>query len=289
MTDSETMKKKKLEIHFDLELVKKFIHAVRTRGEDELNRVFSDQRYSEIQLSTPMLAWLFSHRQTLGQEKLFIEKLIDLDLKRQKSIVGHFIFEDQKIEKYPEHEEVYAKAIELIATAWPEFYALIMIVQPRLSFQVDDRQEFESQTDAKTFGDIVYKMNSDCPAMWAEIIVHEVAHLYLNVLLATTKIDERIKLNFRNSRFSYQRRSERPLIGILHGVFAQSNILHFSTRLFMQAENEAVKKGAQKTYRRFADVFLQDKETVLAEQMFFHEQLETFVQVASRSCQEMRL
>ena len=114
-------------------------------------------------------------------------------------------------------------------------------------------------------------MKSPCPVHWAEILVHEIGHHYLTILLGTTVIDAETKNKFKESRHSHQKQTLRPLIGILHGVFAQSCILIFASKILLdQMLSEKWKEGAQKTFDRYATIFPHDLKTVETSCLIFH-------------------
>src|SRR5690606_19051776 len=98
------------------------------------------------------------------------------------------IFKERCIRKYQEEEAIYREAVGIVKAVWPQFSELIQTINPRISLQTKDREQFESESDPKTFGEIIYNMKNGCPVHWAEILVHEIAHHYLTVLLGTTKI-----------------------------------------------------------------------------------------------------
>ena len=219
-----------MENPFDLQLVEQFVAAIRGKGAVVLSS--SHSHYSAEEISTPALVWLFSNRNALPPSERVGEILV-CDVQRQKIIIGHNVFKDRRTQEYPDQEGLHQRALEIIATVWPDIYELIKKISPRISFQTEDRAQFESESDPKTFGEIIYNMKNQCPVHWAEILVHEVGHHYLTVLLGTTAMPEETKTKFKETRHSHQRQSQRPLIGILHGVFAQSCILTFATRILL--------------------------------------------------------
>lgn len=260
-----------MEVGFDLHLVEKFIASVRKMGADVLP---SSHSFSETNnVSTPILTWLFSNRNKLPSS-YHLNEILLLDVDRQKHVIGNNIIKTPRNEYFLEKEELYQQAMSTISEVWPEIFALTETISPRISFQTDDRKEFESESDPKTFGEIIFNMKSTCPMYWAEIIVHEISHHYLTVLLGTIEIDGDLKNKFKKLRFSHQRSSERPLIGILHGVFAQTCILHFATNVILDpAYNLIYKAGARKSFDRYSKIFLKDLNTVRDEGLLFMPEL----------------
>lgn len=267
-----------VEFSFDLQLVVQFVATIRGKGAVVLSS--SNSRYSAELLSTPALVWLFSNRTALPLHDV-LDEILDFDFKRQQTIVGHNIFKDRSIKKYPELEFIHEEALSIIKLVWPEIFELIRTIRPRVSFQTEDRAQFESESDPKTFGEIIYNMKNQCPVHWAEIMVHEIAHHYLTVLLGTMPLDAKTKDKFKESLHSFQRQSQRPLIGILHGVFAQSCILIFATKILLDdSSNEAWKSGAQKTFDRYASIFPNDLKTITDNQLFFHPAVKHLSEIA---------
>jgi len=260
-----------VENSFDLQLVEQFVATIRGKGAVVLSS--SDSRYITQQISTPALVWLFSNRKNLPPHETLAE-ILDFDLQRQKSTIGHNIFKDRRIQNYPEHEAIHNEALGIIEAVWPKYFELIQAINPRISFQTEDREQFESESDPKTFGEIIYNMKNPCPVHWAEILVHEIGHHYLTMLLGTTAIEVETKNKFKEAQHSHQRQSQRPLIGILHGVFAQSCILIFATKILLNKTfGEKWKYGAQKTFDRYAAIFPNDLKTVETNHLIFHQKI----------------
>ena len=269
-----------MENSFDIQLVEQFIAAIRERGVSVLSS--SPFPFSKEQLSTSALAWLFSNRNALPAREI-IMKVLDLDVERQKTVIGHNIFKESRIETYPEEEAIHEAALSIIKAVWPEFFDLIQVIQPRISFQTEDRSKFESESDPKTFGEIIFNMKNRSPEHWAEILVHEVGHHYLTILLGTTQIAPETKNKFKEQRHSHQRKSERPLIGITHGIFAQSCILLFATNVLLNNSlREKWGEGAQKTFDRYAAIFPNDLKTVEENQLLFHPKMRELSSLAKQ-------
>lgn len=276
-----------MENSFDIQLVEQFVAAIREKGASVLSS--SPFPFSKEQLSTPALAWLFSHRNALPAGEA-VTKVLDLDVQRQKAVVGHNVFKEPRIETYPEEEAIHQQALLIIKTVWPDFFDIIQAIQPRVSFQTEDREKFESESDPKTFGEIIFNMKNRCPVHWAEILVHEVAHHYLTILLGTTQIAPETKSKFKEQRHSHQRKSERPLIGITHGIFAQSCILLFAAKVLLNNSlREKWGEGAQKTFDRYAPIFPNDLKTVEENQLLFHPKMRELSRLAKQQVESVNL
>lgn len=270
-----------MEAVFKLELVDKFTDSVRKQGLQLLSPdLFAS--LSSQQLSTPLLAWIFSHRKNL--EIINISELIKYDLERQKTKIGHNILKEKILRKYPEKEKTLNQAFYIINNSWKNFFELIENINPLVSLQTNDRKQFESESESKAFGQIIFNMKSDCPVHWAEIIVHEIAHHYLNVILATKPMSPGLKNKFKEERYSFQRKSPRPLIGIFHGVFAQTCMLIYTAKVQVSSLDKKVKSDAMKTYHRYGEIFRNDLETIENEKIFVHyHELTDFVLQAKES------
>ncbi|PIP89342.1 MAG: hypothetical protein COW79_13085 [Bdellovibrionales bacterium CG22_combo_CG10-13_8_21_14_all_38_13] len=210
-----------------------------------------------------MLAWIFSNRTNMSDKELL--DLIPLDMERQKNRVGHNILKERILEKYPIEEMLFYESVNIIKDSWKEFYDLINEIKPIVSFQTSDRGQFESESDAKFFGQIIFNMKSKCAVHWAEILVHEIAHHYLNVMLATTPMSSETKNKFKQEKYSHQRNAPRPLIGIFHGVFAQSCMLIYVEKVQRSDLSQEIKSKALKTFERYGEIFSKDLETIIDE------------------------
>jgi len=247
---------------FNLDLVRTFTSSLRKQGFSLIPPHLSAS-FSLSEFSTPMLAWIFSNRSNISDAELL--GLIPLDVERLKSKVGHNILKERILEKYPIEEMLFYESVNIIKDSWREFYDLINEINPIVSFQTNDRSQFESESDAKFFGQIIFNMKSKCSVHWAEILVHEIAHHYLNVMLATTPMSAETKNKFKQERYSHQRSGSRPLIGIFHGVFAQSCMLIYVEKIQSSDLPQEIKSKAWRTFERYGEIFPKDLETIIEE------------------------
>jgi HEXXH motif-containing protein len=200
------------------------------------------------------------------------------------------VFKDSELHKFESEEILFKEAMSIIVQVWPEIGSLIERINPRISLQTTDRSQFESESDPKTFGEIIFNMKSDCPVHWAEILVHEIAHHYLTILLGTSGIDDKMKLKLKEEGFSNQRKSVRPLVGILHGVYAQCCILIFACNVLLNGEEfEQWQEGARKTYSRYAPIFPLDLATVEQEGILFHPSIVSLAERAGRLVSQVQV
>ena len=153
------MEMMKMEAMFNIVLVERFVASIRKRGEISLPSSLSSKNVETM--STPFLAWIFSQRKK-GVDLKVIQETFELDQQRSEFVVGHSIFEDQSINNYPELEMKYLKAREIIKSYWPELACLIEVIEPRVSFLPNDDLKYESSSDPKTFGEIIFNMENSC-------------------------------------------------------------------------------------------------------------------------------
>ncbi len=252
----------KMEAMFNIVLVERFIASIRKRGEISLPSSLSSKNVETM--STPFLAWIFSQRKNDIDLKI-IQKTYELDQKRSNFVVGHSIFEDQNTSNYPELEEKYLKARKIIKSYWPELDCLIEAIGPRVSFLPNDSLTYESSSDPKTFGEIIFNMEHPCVLRWVEILTHEIGHMYLNILLATSHMTPENKSKLAKRKFSNIRQEERPLIGIVHGVFVQAWMMIMAAKVIQGSNYNDDHIGAVRTIDRFKKSFLEDYRTIYDE------------------------
>jgi len=119
--------------------------------------------------------------------------------------------------------ECLVKAFDLLEDIWPEQLDEIKsLLQIAVIFKCDKAIGF---TDVETNGVIYIKEESvDDPVELAELIVHEVAHGYLNMLFAS----ETLFLNDNEEKFSSPLRPDpRPMFGVFHQLFVLMRLREF--------------------------------------------------------------
>lgn len=252
----------KMEAMFNIVLVERFIASIRKKGEVSLPSSLSSKNVETM--STPFLAWIFSQRRN-DIDLNVIERTYELDQQRSKFVVGHSLFEDQNIMNYPDLEAKYLKAREIIKSYWPELDCLIEVIDPRVSFLPNSNLKYESSSDPKTFGEIIFNMEHPCVLRWVEILTHEIGHMYLNILLATSQMNSEIKSKLARRKFSNIRQEERPLIGIVHGVFVQAWMMIMAGKVIKGSNDNDDYIGAVRTIDRFKKSFLEDYKTIYDE------------------------
>ncbi len=262
----------------NLDLVKKFIVSIRRRGE---NCLPTSLLHLSEKLSTPFLTWVYSHQLSMEPNKDKILELAKLDIKRSKTVTGHNIFADAVLETYPEQEERYQDARSVIEKYWNKVHDLIEVINPRVSLQIEGRR-FESESNPKEFGQIIYNMKKESIAYWIEILVHEIGHHYLTVLLGTTKMNGQFKAKLSQTAYSHQRDEERPLVGILHAVVAQSFMIIMASKILKdEKENIDLVQGAKRTFEKASVRFKEDLKTVKANNLIFRAEVENLLEMAN--------
>ena len=152
------------------------------------------------------------------------------------------------------------------------------IVRPRLS-KTTKNDPFESASDPKTFGQILFNMKSDCPVKWAEIIVHELGHHYLNIVLTSHSNKDVFNQPWGALGHSAIRNSERPLIGIYHGAFSQACMLELASNILKTIGTDKYHQGANRIFEMFEQKFLSDYRTIHASRVLeFDPHIHAFIE-----------
>ncbi len=210
--------------------------------------------------SLPFLSWCYFSADNPEKKRRWTT-LLELDLQRQEGVVGNDIFREEKFEHFSERETVYEEASQLVAMAWPQYGEMASIIRPRISGTTQN-DLFESASDPKTFGQILYNMKSDCPVKWAEIVVHELGHHYLNIILTTHSNQEVFDQPWDQRGHSAIRDTERPLIGIYHGAYSQACMLQLAMNILGNDNLRKYHSGANRILKSFREKFLNDYQTI---------------------------
>ncbi|MGE4107361.1 MAG: HEXXH motif-containing putative peptide modification protein [Bacteriovoracia bacterium] len=247
---------------FDLGMISSYVEFLREEGVRAI--LSSRPEISKIdlsKLSLPIVSSCYFSAEDLNRSKQWGELFLR-DQKRRKLVTGNDIFRSHESEIYSEKEKIYQEAISLIASTWPEYFKIVKAIQPRLAqTTIDD--PFESASDPQTFGQILYRMDSDCPVKWAEILVHELGHHYLNIVITTHDEQEIFDQPWDETRYSAIRDIDRPLIGIYHGAFAQACMLGLALRILRSKKiDRKYDQGAYRILERFTSTFQKDYETI---------------------------
>ncbi len=246
---------------FDLGMIESYVLNLREEGGKCLRSSLPDfSRIDLKKISLPFLSWCYFSADDAGEKKRW-STLARLDSRRSNLVTGNDIFRSKKCELYPEKEVIYQKSLQLIRSVWPEYFEVIKIIKPRLSMTMAN-DPFESASDPRIFGHILYRMNSECPVKWAEIIVHELGHHYLNMVVTTHDDHDVLNQPWDEAKYSAIRNSDRPLIGIYHGTFAEACMLELALRICSKREIDPnYRNAAFKMIEKFAPLFEQDYKT----------------------------
>ncbi len=194
------------------------------------------------ELSTPLLSEVYYNRNSLSRIRIL--ELIQLD-------------SDRKLEKILTQEM--EEALEIISTVWPEFRLLIRLGLERV-VKRKAGEKFESWSDPKRFGEIVFSYKRTTVLDWIEILIHEVTHIYL---FAVTSQKKFMKFkNLRQMRYSAIRETERPIIGIFHGLAVEANIVYISNLMLNSNGISIEKDKILKMQKSFLTKFLQDFQVI---------------------------
>jgi hypothetical protein len=149
--------------------------------------------------------------------------------------------------------------MEIVSVAWPELEKLSKIISPRFCPPTVN-MPYESVSDPKIFSQIYFLMSRPTPMGWAEIISHELGHQYLFVVYSAfhKKVDAPWKENF----YSAIRRTQRPLIGILHGTVAEAFMIQLAKSVLNRPDLHACHHEAEELFERQAKSFALDFETI---------------------------
>lgn len=177
-------------------------------------------------------------------------KALDTDRSRQ-GVTGTNIFSSSPPWRTPKpsDEQLFVSAKRLIKRVWPAYGVILDALQPRMSL-TDKNDTFESSSDPKLFGQILYRFDSHDRCKAAEIIVHETAHHYLYAHFAKFASEAR-SIKWDELYYSAIRGQDRPLVGILHGVFAQKQMLLFADKLKESGEISGSKMIQDRFQKRF--------------------------------------
>jgi len=243
-------------------MVRSYVEFLKEEGAQAVLSSFpniSPQKVEGASLSLLSFCY-FSSDDTAQIGKL--ENLIQIDQKRKAGVVGNDIFRCLDSELYQNHEETYRQAVDLISSVWPEYHAMIQAIEPRLAKTTDD-DPFESASDPTTFGQILFRMDTKCPVKWAEILVHELGHHYLNIIITTHEEQDVFNQPWDETKYSAIRDTDRPLIGIYHGAFAQACMLGLACRILSDSKtSSAQREGALRIIDRFYLSFQKDYQTI---------------------------
>lgn len=245
---------------FDLEMVKSYILYLREEGGKCLLSSYPDISKADLKrVSLPFLSYCYFYTENSKKYK----SLLKLDKLRQESIFGNDIFRTNISSILLSKETLHQESLQVIRRVWPEYFKLIQTIKPRLS-RPTKNDLFESASDPKIFGQILYRMDSKCPVKWAEILVHELGHHYLNIVVTTHEDQEIFAQPWDESKHSAIRNEDRPLIGIYHGMFAEACMLELALRILASDKMSShYRSVALQMVERYGSLFKQDYQTIV--------------------------
>lgn len=274
---------------FDFEMVQSYIAYLREEGVRAILSSRSDlSRKSVEALSLPIVSLCYFSAESASEREGW-DLLFRLDHERKNAVVGNDIFRNPKSDIFLEKNKIYREAENLIEAVWPEYFQLIRIIEPRLAQTTKD-DPFESASDPKTFGQILYRMDSDCPVKWAEILVHELGHHYLNIVITTHEEQDVFDQPWDETKYSAIRDTDRPLIGIYHGAFAQACMLGLALRILKQDGDNRYRAGAERILKRFQPTFEKDYQTILDRDLLrFDEHITEIIETVRGEVKELEI
>lgn len=221
----------------NVSIVKIYKDKFRRAAETRLLNYYSADLVKKIiaKSSTPFLSLLFYNNGKLIDENI-VQKCLDVDADRMAMFTGpdlvmeQFGVEPRIVNDSPSRdlEKIFQDTMKHIRDVWPDLHDLVSVAIERMAYP-PNTEIYESASDPKYYGCIQYTMDSDSILKWAEIIAHETAHHYLFVLTANSKYSQ--AYDWRAEALSSIRSEIRPMIGILHGVVAETFIIQYLKRL----------------------------------------------------------
>ena len=255
-----------------LDLCEQYIDQMRHKGNTKLAQlnVELDTRKS----STVFLSWAMY----LADDSFTSSEILRLSKEDQEigpGPVAQNIFEPDKNFSFSDKLELHTKAIKIIEIAWPQLFDLNTIIKPRFCPPTSD-MPFESVSDPKIFTQIYFLMSRDTPTGWAEIIAHELGHQYLFVLYAA--FHKKIDAPWKETFHSAIRRTQRPLIGIMHGAVAEAFMIRLATGILDSGELVEYFSEARELLTRQSENFVDDYATIVKHGAHrLHPTLESFL------------
>ena len=250
-----------MQLNYDL--LSQYINQMKEHARKKLSGVYSIDR-SDDELSTVMASWIMYSMET---EKLTAAKVIELlkdDAKQRGSMVGTDIFFTSKSDSYQKEDELCKAGLDVIAKAWPDLTKLIQVIEPRIVKLRSDMEaidgDYESSSGQTMFGHIYFTMNRTNPMGWAEIVAHEVGHHYLFAIFSA--YHRSINAPWKESFYSAIRKTNRPLIGVFHGVVAESFMIYLAYKVLCRPDLSSLHGEARELFQRQADRFKVDFATV---------------------------
>lgn len=216
-------------IEIDLSMAQAYIKAIRSQGQKSLEKRLKKDAEVEKN-STAFLSWCKYQLPRVDIQKNQILNILELDLKDPNGGVCQDIF-SEFLDSYLtdpllcKKKVLFEGALKIIETIEPQLFRFHSILKPRLSIP-GTNFSYESISDPKIFSQIYFSMTRETVMGWAEIMSHELAHQYLFVIYSARH--KNINAPWKSSFFSAIRNSYRPLIGIFHGVMAESFMIHLS-------------------------------------------------------------
>lgn len=250
-------------MELNCDLISQYIDQMRRHAQKKLSTKYSIECPGE-ELSTVMASWIMY---SLEGESLASDKVLELlkaDANQRDSMVGTDIFSTSQTDSYKKESELCSAGIDIIADAWPQLAKLIKVVEPRIVKLRSDMEaidgDYESSSGQTMFGHIYFIMNRSNPMGWAEIVAHEIGHHYLFAIFSA--YHRNTTAPWKESFHSAIRKANRPLIGVFHGVVAESFMIYFAHKVLGRQNLSNLHGEARELFQRQADRFKVDFATV---------------------------
>jgi hypothetical protein len=243
---------------FDLGKVEAYIHSIRSASRNRLSRLEGFEDLASSPVSLPIASWLYYQARSASPDKAQFARVIKNDSARNAYRSGKDITLVELSEPIPQSDLLYERSVKLVESVWPEMASLIRTIDPRMSHPPES-ETYESASDPLRFGQVYYNMKKSTAIDWARILVHEIAHHYLFVITAEWEASG-VRYPWDIPVYSSIKNTERPLIGLLHGAFAQACMLELAVRLNARHRvlDEETVRGVEWIFNRYGAGYLSD-------------------------------
>lgn len=159
----------------------------------------------------------FKNPHSLSTPALSIIYYSDISQHRSESLNQFIDFQNWVEKPFEKSPTLLKESVNLLEIVWPELHKFNLELNPVYIEPIDG--EYESASDPKRFGLIEVRQKRKGIYPLAEILAHELAHHYLFIL---SSIPVQTQIQWEKQIYSSIKKMNRPLIGLLHGTYAQS-------------------------------------------------------------------
>ncbi len=270
-----------------IDLVRQYLQQTRVRGQAAIKEFLLRHGADSVDTkdaSSILHSWCIYHLANSDLEIAAFNELLEADRRAANFDLSVNILEPNLVEYDAGKRLLFRRACEILQTAWPQFYELMQVIQPRLYLPRSPRPE--SVSDVKTFGQVHFNMRRQTPVEWVEILVHEMGHHYLFVIYAA--FHKRVPAPWDQLVHSAIRGEDRPLVGVMHAVVAETFMVYAAWRILQESSLSAEHADAKALLGRMAPNLLRDYATaapfgVFAMEPTLSHLIESAVHIAKQS------